>query len=513
VSSGGVLPTMLLMALAGVLCVTANWPARAQSRRPLDVVLVLDNSGSMKQNDPGGLMPSAAADFARRLPADSSVGIVVFDQTATVGLPLTQLADATFNVGLERAVGLVNYRGRLTDISGGVERGLYELRQHGRAGAHGVVVLFTDGFVDLGDAQRTRSRTDWLLSDLVAQARRDQIPIFGIAFTEQADFELIQSLAQKTGGEHFRLLEAAHLRGVFEQVIERLGRVVDRPVPAPIDTGASTASPAARGRIPIGTALLVVAAVGALALVARSALARVGAPEVPATLQDTLDPTRMYSIDRRVYRIGSVRRFGFRWNDLVIPLETISRSHATIRHRDGGFVVEDEGSRNHTFVDGELVRPGQPRAISSGHVLRFDTREFRFGLPPGATRPRRANVPTQFAAEDESPSRLWRDTIPPRPSTSKQNRVDTQPPQGNKDGRDASHPADGPASDAAGHTENQCLDCDRHVAATELIVWQSFSVCRPCEAALQAISTKEAGAKRQQLAVKQQRRRPTVGTT
>ncbi len=486
---------------------TAPCPASAQNRRPLDVVLALDNSGSMKQNDPAGLMRTSAADFARRLPRDSSAGIVVFDRTAMVALPLTPVAEAQFEARLDQALEHVTYRGPLTDIPGGVERALYELREHGRTGARKALVLFTDGFVDVGDAQRNRSRSNWLLSDLVEQARRDQVPVFGIAFTEQADFELIQSLAQKTGGQHFRLLDSSHFRDVFAQVSDRIERVISTPVQVTNNVLASAPTSVARSAYPIASILLVTVGVFALCLVGRAAYVRFDALALPATLQDSLDPTRVYSIERRVYRIGSVRHVGFRRNDLVIPIETISRAHATIRYRNGGFHIEDDGSRNDTFVDGVRIKSRQSRLINPGSLLRFDAREFRFGLAAGVTKPRRANVSTSLAADDAPASPLSRDTIPPRDSGSVRPRVDTQPPPGNDRASDGDRRRAGP------DTDNQCLDCDRQVNPTQITLWHSFRVCRECEAALQAISTNEATAKRHSLAVKQQRRRPTVGTT
>jgi pSer/pThr/pTyr-binding forkhead associated (FHA) protein len=43
-------------------------------------------------------------------------------------------------------------------------------------------------------------------------------------------------------------------------------------------------------------------------------------------------------------------------NDIVLAGPTVSARHATIRREQVGTVIEDEGSLNGTFVNGELVQ-------------------------------------------------------------------------------------------------------------------------------------------------------------
>ncbi|HEV3142059.1 MAG TPA: VWA domain-containing protein, partial [Vicinamibacterales bacterium] len=62
----------------------------------LDLLLVLDNSGSMKQNDPQFLTRAVVSEFvnSKRLPADTRVGVVMFAESATMTMPLTPLSEA-----------------------------------------------------------------------------------------------------------------------------------------------------------------------------------------------------------------------------------------------------------------------------------------------------------------------------------------------------------------------------------------------------------------------------------
>ena len=55
-----------------------------------DVFLVLDNSGSMKKNDPQFLVSEAVREFISQQDEQTRVGIVIFDQPVRLPIPLTE---------------------------------------------------------------------------------------------------------------------------------------------------------------------------------------------------------------------------------------------------------------------------------------------------------------------------------------------------------------------------------------------------------------------------------------
>jgi hypothetical protein len=57
-------------------------------------------------------------------------------------------------------------------------------------------------------------------------------------------------------------------------------------------------------------------------------------------------------------------------NSIAVRDGSISGRHARIVRTDNGFAVEDLGSRNGTFVNGEKVS-GQPRLLTNGDLVRF----------------------------------------------------------------------------------------------------------------------------------------------
>ena len=67
----------------------------------------------------------------------------------------------------------------------------------------------------------------------------------------------------------------------------------------------------------------------------------------------------------------------------LAPDHSISRRHARItRADDGDFVVQDEHSRNGTFVNGE--RSSRPHALRTGDELKIGATVFAATVPESA---------------------------------------------------------------------------------------------------------------------------------
>lgn len=209
-------------------------PLPSSAATPLDVVLVLDNSGSMKANDPAFLLKRAVAKFVSALEADMHVGIVIFDEKVSYPVPLAAL-NVESRASIQRAIESIDYRGKFTNSPAGIERAVYELKKTARADASRIIIFFTDGIVDTGNPAVDAEKANWMRSELAADAADSKIKIFGVAFTENADFFLIQSLAKTTGGEYFRAIKPEDLSGVFDTVGEAMATAPPpvEPVPLP----------------------------------------------------------------------------------------------------------------------------------------------------------------------------------------------------------------------------------------------------------------------------------------
>lgn len=64
--------------------------------------------------------------------------------------------------------------------------------------------------------------------------------------------------------------------------------------------------------------------------------------------------------------------------DFVLDHPAISGAHCKVYCRENRFFVQDLGSKNHTFVDGEMLQPGSPKEIQAEHGFRIGAVEALF---------------------------------------------------------------------------------------------------------------------------------------
>ncbi len=94
--------------------------------------------------------------------------------------------------------------------------------------------------------------------------------------------------------------------------------------------------------------------------------------------------------DFLVFRVRSTERSNFpnfisvgrtKNNDIVVPDVSLSKFHAFFREEAGVMLLQDAGSRNGTFLDGDPVpskQKGDPQTIESGALVRFGSVEMTF---------------------------------------------------------------------------------------------------------------------------------------
>ena len=376
-----------------------------------DVFLVLDNSGSMKKNDPNFLVNKAVKEFISQQDENTRVGIVIFDQDVRLSVPLTD-ASLSNREKILNSLEKINYKGLFTDSPAGIERAIYELKNNGRPDAQKSIIFMTDGIVDTGAAEKDLEKSKWLREDLAPDAADNNIKIFGIAFTEEADFQLIQSIAQKTDGEYYRALKAEDLHGVFQRINEIINKPPEpEPVPEPVQAPAAVEAPAPVVQTPppapviievpaqsmgqeerIRSIIIIAAAIiltitllGILILLLRRNR------EIKASQEQFAQEAYINDLqgktDKQTHKLGTkptmFGRVAGKDTDhldyIVVNESTIGRRHALIEYKDYAYWIIDQGSINGTFVNGEPV--SSEVRLKHGDRIRLHKCEFEFIMP------------------------------------------------------------------------------------------------------------------------------------
>jgi pSer/pThr/pTyr-binding forkhead associated (FHA) protein/Mg-chelatase subunit ChlD len=380
----------------------------------LDIVLALDNSGSMKKSDPDFLARDVVARSLLDLGQDLRVGMVIFDTKARLTVNLTETTIAS-RANMLSSLDNVNYKGPFSDTPAAIETAIYELKNNGRKDARKIIILMTDGFIDTGDKRIDLERARWLKEDLADEGKRSGIRIFGVAFSNTADFSLFQILAVKTDGEYFRAYKGEDIDNIFDrikQIVSEKAALFTAPAAGPGETSTQIQGTGLAGQagvetmeaekapvkvtegaqnsvipwVPILAGIFLLLAIFAIGIIyyRRSIkkdmlfMAPSEANIPRATLIDinNITGTKTFVLQKRINMIGRDPN-----NDVVIAKDTISSFHAVIEYREGFFYLEDQRSRNKTILAGEELLPQSPRRLKSGDEIMFHIYIFKFIIP------------------------------------------------------------------------------------------------------------------------------------
>lgn len=185
----------------------------------IDAVLLIDSSGSMKQTDPKRMRVPAAKLFINLLGADDRVGLVSFSDN---GYPVIHLTEATSDnqkkifAGVDRVSAL----GAYTNLYAALATGLKMLNEESGPDRRRMLVLMSDGKMDVGDWEQDQQLTESIRQQLLPEFNKAHIEVYTIAFTEASDMQLLQDIARDTGALSRMASNDRELDKVFATIFE-----------------------------------------------------------------------------------------------------------------------------------------------------------------------------------------------------------------------------------------------------------------------------------------------------
>lgn len=168
-------------------------------------------------------------DYLEEVPTNDYVALAVYayrDGKACLEEELTDQLNRIRTTSSERQAG--HYHNQ-TNIAAGIATARKELQTRGRSGAAPLIVLLSDGranWTDDNTPNEQGARTAAL--NQARHAARDKIPILTISLGADADLDLMQQIADITGGIHFVVPGGSDVGDYRDQLFEVFMKVAIR---------------------------------------------------------------------------------------------------------------------------------------------------------------------------------------------------------------------------------------------------------------------------------------------
>ncbi len=215
-----------LCALVIIACCVALPGVSVASNENLapDIRVLIDVSGSMKQNDPRNLRRPAMDLLVQLLPEGGRAGIWTFGRYSNMLVP-HQAVDDSWRASAAKRSRLVNSVALHTNIGLALEEANYDAdarlfptaRQYRRS-----VILLTDGVVDISrDPAANEAERARILNEILPAYKAAGVTIHTVALSTNADAQMLETLSIETDGMFAVAEDAEDLNRIFLRAFDQ----------------------------------------------------------------------------------------------------------------------------------------------------------------------------------------------------------------------------------------------------------------------------------------------------
>ncbi len=181
--------------------VGAQEPLSPELADGADVRIIVDISGSMKDNDPENLRQPAIRLLARLLPEGASAGVWTFGQYVNMLVPYDPVDNAWRELAIDRSAD-INSVALRTNLGEAIKVASDDYFTKGDLSGTDFILL-TDGKVDVSDnADANQQERERILGPVLDQLVRKGATFHTVALSDKADREFLETLADRTGGSY-----------------------------------------------------------------------------------------------------------------------------------------------------------------------------------------------------------------------------------------------------------------------------------------------------------------------
>lgn len=215
---GGEMRRPILLALLLALSPGLAVPSRAS-----DVRVLIDVSGSMRQNDPDNLRRPALRLLVGLLQPGNEAGVWTFARQVNMLVPHGPVDTAWKKQASARSEQIAS-PGQFTNIEEVLERASRSWSGvEPTAQRH--LILLTDGMVDVAkDPELNQASRDRILREVLPRIQAAGARIHAVALSDRADHALLRQLTAATDGWYQQVDAADQLQRVFLRIFDKVGQ-------------------------------------------------------------------------------------------------------------------------------------------------------------------------------------------------------------------------------------------------------------------------------------------------
>lgn len=202
---------------------------KQQLDNQIDIRILVDVSGSMKQTDPLNLRVPALQVLTQLLPAEAQAGVWEFADDANLVVPHGPIDDQWRELALAAAQN-IRSDGQYTDIGGALQAAAFgQQATDSKRKLH--VILLTDGMVDIAknEVVNIRARND-LLQHITQQYVDAGALVHAIGLSYAADEKTLSDIARRTDGLFAVAENANQLLDIFLRALDNSVLTQQAPV-------------------------------------------------------------------------------------------------------------------------------------------------------------------------------------------------------------------------------------------------------------------------------------------
>ncbi|PCI66838.1 MAG: hypothetical protein COB26_10935 [Piscirickettsiaceae bacterium] len=212
---------MCLIALCLVHSFSFAATFNKNANKALEVRILVDVSGNMKESDARGFRQSSLKLFAKLMPTGAKAGIWIFDDRVTEILPVSKVGESWRAKAL-RSIEKIHANGEVSHLEKALAvASLDWVAPDNKTKRH--IIVLTDGKITLGSGKRA----DLASKNRVKSFQKNRLKSLGvhvhvIALSEDADKDMLESLSTDTEGWYDQVKTLSHLERTLLRVSKRL---------------------------------------------------------------------------------------------------------------------------------------------------------------------------------------------------------------------------------------------------------------------------------------------------